>query len=75
MQGDWGTQFGMLTQHMSELRPGGLADVGQEDISDLLVLYKCAHRKTSHQGSVLLKAHHHHHRCHTSNGLQRWGLL
>ncbi len=31
----------MLIQHMSELRPGGLADVGEEDISDLLVLYKC----------------------------------
>jgi hypothetical protein len=39
-QGDWGTQFGMLTQHMSELRPGGLAEVGQENISDLLKLYK-----------------------------------
>ncbi len=33
----------MLIQHMSELTPGGLADVGEEDISDLLVLYKCAH--------------------------------
>lgn len=47
VQGDWGTQFGMLIQHMSELRPGGLADVGEEDISDLLILYKC----------VLLKLH------------------
>jgi hypothetical protein len=46
-QGDWGTQFGMLTQHMSELRPGGLAEVGQEDISDLLKLYKYTFLRTA----------------------------
>ena len=51
-QGDWGTQFGMLTQHMSELRPGGLAEVGQEDISDLLQLYKCASPQTRRTSCV-----------------------
>lgn len=39
MQGDWGTQFGMLIQHMAE-RPGGMGK-GEEDIGALLELYKC----------------------------------
>ncbi len=38
MQGDWGTQFGMLIQHMAE-RPGGMGK-GEEDIGALLELYK-----------------------------------
>ncbi len=46
LQGDWGTQFGMLIQHMAELSPGGLADIGEEDISDLLLLYKWASHPT-----------------------------
>ena len=41
-QGDWGTQFGMLIQYMSEMRPGGLDTVEEEDISDMQALYKCA---------------------------------
>lgn len=40
--GDWGTQFGMLIQHMSELRPEGLGEEGgrDEDVSDLMALYR-----------------------------------
>lgn len=39
MQGDWGTQFGMLIQFMSESRSGGLADptIAELAISDLQV--------------------------------------
>ena len=39
LQGDWGTQFGMLIQFMSESRPGGLADptIAELAISDLQV--------------------------------------
>lgn len=61
-QGDWGTQFGMLTQHMSELRPGGLAEVGQEDISDLLKLYKYGflQKRKRILWSALLKPYHAH---------------
>lgn len=42
--GDWGTQFGMLIQHMSELRPEGLGAEGgrDEDVSDLMELYRWA---------------------------------
>jgi hypothetical protein len=40
--GDWGTQFGMLIQHMRELRPEGLGTEGgkEEDVSDLMELYR-----------------------------------
>ena len=42
--GDWGTQFGMLIQHMSELRPEGLGDDGgrDEDVRDLMQLYRAS---------------------------------
>jgi arginyl-tRNA synthetase len=40
--GDWGTQFGMLIEHMAELRPGGLAESRDEDVADLQQLYRCA---------------------------------
>ncbi|KAI8475928.1 MAG: tRNA synthetases class I (R)-domain-containing protein [Monoraphidium minutum] len=40
--GDWGTQFGMLIQHMAELRPGGLDEAGDEDVSDLMALYRAS---------------------------------
>jgi len=45
--GDWGTQFGMLIQHMSELRPEGLgADGGRdEDVSDLMELYRASKKR------------------------------
>eukprot|EP01025_Chloroclados_australasicus_P018212 TRINITY_DN1944_c0_g1_i1.p1 TRINITY_DN1944_c0_g1~~TRINITY_DN1944_c0_g1_i1.p1 ORF type:complete len:627 (-),score=96.29 TRINITY_DN1944_c0_g1_i1:791-2671(-) len=39
--GDWGTQFGMLIQHMAETREGGLASVNPDDaVGDLMALYK-----------------------------------
>lgn len=38
--GDWGTQFGMLIQHMAELRPEGLAASRDEDVADLQQLYR-----------------------------------
>ncbi|KAF5828098.1 tRNA synthetases class I (R)-domain-containing protein [Dunaliella salina] len=44
--GDWGTQFGMLIQHMSELTPsadGGAT--GDESISDLMELYRAAKKR------------------------------
>ncbi len=40
MQGDWGTQFGMLVQNMQD--QGGLDHVGNNSISDLLALYRRA---------------------------------
>ena len=40
LQGDWGTQFGMLIQNMQD--QGGLDHVGNNSISDLLILYRCA---------------------------------
>lgn len=33
MQGDWGTQFGMLIEHLNETRSGGLADPSIADMS------------------------------------------
>lgn len=39
VQGDWGTQFGMLITNMQE--SGGLDRVGDNSISDLLQLYRC----------------------------------
>ncbi len=42
MQGDWGTQFGMLIQYIAESRPGGINDtnIEHEDLSELQALYK-----------------------------------
>lgn len=42
-QGDWGTQFGMLIQHIAETREGGLgSDALDEDVADLEVFYKAS---------------------------------
>eukprot|EP01023_Acetabularia_acetabulum_P033619 TRINITY_DN3145_c1_g1_i3.p1 TRINITY_DN3145_c1_g1~~TRINITY_DN3145_c1_g1_i3.p1 ORF type:complete len:452 (-),score=80.26 TRINITY_DN3145_c1_g1_i3:127-1482(-) len=39
--GDWGTQFGMLIQHMSETKEGGLESVNPNDaVGDLMTLYR-----------------------------------
>ena len=38
--GDWGTQFGMLIQHINELNQGNGAS-GEESVSDLMELYRC----------------------------------
>ena len=40
MQGDWGTQFGMLIQNIAETREGGLAGTTVEDVADLQTLYR-----------------------------------
>lgn len=43
LQGDWGTQFGMLIQHIDESREGGLAGHGGttvEEVSNLQELYR-----------------------------------
>lgn len=45
MQGDWGTQFGMLIQHIAETRPGGLQGTTTEDVSDLQALYKASKQR------------------------------
>ena len=37
MQGDWGTQFGMLIQYIAEKREGGLNASTEEDVADLQV--------------------------------------
>jgi len=42
--GDWGTQFGMLIQHMAEAQPGGLAAPVQ-GASELMALYREAKRR------------------------------
>jgi arginyl-tRNA synthetase len=43
--GDWGTQFGMLIQFITELRPEGLNAATDEDVADLQVLYKAAKKR------------------------------
>lgn len=45
--GDWGTQFGMLIQHMGELRPEGLGAEGgrDEDVADLMDLYRASKKR------------------------------
>ena len=43
LQGDWGTQFGMLIQNIAETREGGLTGNGGttvEEVSDLQKLYR-----------------------------------
>ncbi|KDD75315.1 class I (R) tRNA synthetase [Helicosporidium sp. ATCC 50920] len=42
--GDWGTQFGMLIQYMSE-SSGGLEAAGKDDVSDLQVLYRASKQR------------------------------
>ena len=43
--GDWGTQFGMLIQYISEKRPEGLNAASDEDVADLQVLYRAAKQR------------------------------
>ena len=42
---DWGTQFGMLIQHIAESRDGGLDAATDEDVSDLQALYKASKKR------------------------------
>ena len=39
VQGDWGTQFGMLIEHIADTR-NGLTGTTTEEVSDLQKLYK-----------------------------------
>eukprot|EP00798_Chlamydomonas_sp_ICE-L_P023141 gene23141-30345_t len=43
--GDWGTQFGMLIQHMAEQRERGEGKDGDEDVSDLMTLYRTSKQR------------------------------
>lgn len=52
--GDWGTQFGMLIQHMTE-RPGGVGS-GEENISDLLDLYKASKKRFDEEDDFKTRA-------------------
>jgi arginyl-tRNA synthetase len=45
VQGDWGTQFGMLIQHIAETRPGGLQGTTTEEVADLQALYKASKKR------------------------------
>ena len=42
--GDWGTQFGMLIQHMTELREAGSLGA-DDDVRDLMELYRAAKKR------------------------------
>ena len=56
-QGDWGTQFGMLIQHLEETRDGGLDGLkGDEAISDLQALYKAAKARFDAEPDFKLRA-------------------
>jgi len=54
--GDWGTQFGMLIQHMSELRPEGLTSTSEEDVADLQVLYRSAKKRFDEEDDFKTRA-------------------
>ena len=54
--GDWGTQFGMLIQHMAELRPEGLEAAGDEDVADLMALYRAAKARFDAEEDFKLRA-------------------
>jgi arginyl-tRNA synthetase len=45
LQGDWGTQFGMLIQHIAETRAGGLEGTTTEEVADLQKLYKASKKR------------------------------
>lgn len=54
MQGDWGTQFGMLIQYLEEDRPAGLADpsISELAIADLQVCSCLSAHVAMHRASV-----------------------
>ncbi|WIA09204.1 hypothetical protein OEZ86_011787 [Tetradesmus obliquus] len=54
--GDWGTQFGMLIEHMAELRPGGLAESRDEDVADLQTLYRAAKKRFDDEEEFKVRA-------------------
>lgn len=56
MQGDWGTQFGMLIQNIAETRPGGLQGTTTEDVSDLQALYKASKQRFDNEENFKARA-------------------
>lgn len=56
LQGDWGTQFGMLIQHIDESREGGLAGTSVEEVSDLQKLYKDSKKRFDNDAMFKTKA-------------------
>ncbi|GBF91032.1 hypothetical protein Rsub_03887 [Raphidocelis subcapitata] len=54
--GDWGTQFGMLIQHMGEVTPGGLDAAGDQDVSDLMALYRASKARFDAEEDFKLRA-------------------
>lgn len=55
-QGDWGTQFGMLIQHIDESREGGLAGTTVEDVSNLQELYRSSKQRFDTDDTFKTKA-------------------
>lgn len=43
--GDWGTQFGMLITHLTEVCPAAMTDAATVDIGDLVAFYKEAKQR------------------------------
>lgn len=56
MQGDWGTQFGMLIQHIEESREGGLAGTTTEEVADLQALYRAAKKRFDEEDDFKTRA-------------------
>ena len=54
--GDWGTQFGMLIQYITEKRPEGLNAATDEDVADLQILYKAAKERFDQEEDFKLRA-------------------
>jgi arginyl-tRNA synthetase len=43
--GDWGTQFGMLVEHLRDAHPAVLKNASAVDLGDLVLLYKAAKQR------------------------------
>ncbi|GMI31157.1 hypothetical protein TrCOL_g4695 [Triparma columacea] len=43
--GDWGTQFGMLVEHLKDTKPEVVEDGGDVDVGELVVVYKQAKKR------------------------------
>lgn len=54
--GDWGTQFGMLIQYISEKRLEGLNAATNEDVADLQVLYRAAKQRFDEEDAFKVRS-------------------
>ncbi len=56
--GDWGTQFGMLVEHLRDEYPAALNPETSEDVDlgDLVVLYKAAKQRFDKDGDFKIRA-------------------